>query len=245
MGLVSAANGWNEYLDDGTPPAPVKLDEQERVPLIPDPSKEDCDRFTLVGMLDEFESGDIPKNPKGVVRRKTVLFCKDKLEKYATDNLAKMDSGVKGRVKFLIDSMIKANGGGDFQGKRFSMLERSIEEGMLAAVEQRGIDLSSIKSFNEFERKSKPKLDDCDEVNRKLAQVASDYEVFLNRQKIQPEPTVAQWVRNEHVCALMLDKFMLYGNAAYRWLEERAQSSTSGTKSGKRFGKLNPFSRKI
>lgn len=248
LGLASAASGWDEYLDDGIPPAPVKLDEKERVPLIPDPSKSDCASFLLDGMLDEFESKDVAQTPKEIISRKTVLFCKDKLEKDATDNLAKLDSGVKERVQILVDSMIEANGGEDFQGERFYMPDRSIAEGMLAAVEQRGTDLPSIKSFNEFERKFRPIMDDCDEVNKKLAPVSKDYQVFLNRQKIQAERTIAQWVKNENVCAKMLDHFNSFGNTAYRLLEGRSQSSTSGTKSGaksgSRLGKLNLFSRK-
>lgn len=242
LGLATAGSvDWDRWLDDGVPPAPVQLDEVERTPLIPEPLREDCNRFALADMLKEFESNVEAKSPKAILRRKTVPFCKEILEKEAIEKLAKVDDGAKERVNFLVEGMnipaeAKGVSGGDTLG------------GILKAMDHNGANLSSIKSYEEFNPKYKAIMADCNALHKELANVAYQYEVFLESDSFEPEPAAAQWIRNTLVCGFLKDR-PIYGNDAYRLLEQKngltkEETEPTPMKKGKHFNIFKPFSRK-
>lgn len=130
LSVASAGDYWDEYLDDGNPPVTVKLDEEERVPLmLLEPSMNDCLGVSLKETVRQFELDlertDAP-TPRETLRSKTVSFCKQKLEEEAKENLAKLDNATKERVNSLVESMIKANGGQGFSAE-FHMPYKSIQ----------------------------------------------------------------------------------------------------------------------
>lgn len=257
LSLVSAGAIWDEYLDDGIPAAPVKLDQQERKPLVlVEPSKSDCYRISIAETIRQYEmdsefnvegTGN-EQSPRELLRAKTVSFCQQKLEKEATENLAKLDSGTKERVNSLVENIIKANGGRGFDAK-FHMPQGAILGGILTTIEQSDTDLSSIKTFDEFQQKYDPLLDDCKSVYKALNDVMYSYNEFLNKKRIQPEPTVAQWVRNTNVCSFLAARGAPHARDAYQLLENKNESTQKESheapiKSGKRFNILRVFSAK-
>lgn len=228
FGFASAGADWGEYLKDVSLPPHADLDGEERKPLfLREPERTDCERFKLEDMLGEPGSQNNPQSPNEVFRQKTVSFCKQTLEKDITDNLAKLDVGLKERVNFLIDNMIKANGGKGFS-EYFSMPAESVARGVLTTLEQRGTDLSSIKTQNQLVEKYKVILKDCNELQKNLDRDTSVYSIFLKRKELQSEPIVGLWTRNTIVCGILRMDESYYCDGAYRMLNEGAKQAGRG-----------------
>lgn len=168
---------------------------------IPDP----CMKLYLREMISGLEESDRgTPNPEELARKGTVLRCKRGLETDITNSLAELDEDLMARVDSLVEAMIKANGGQRFGmtevRNQLKMSQRSIEEGVLMALEERGVDLCSINSQAEFDLEYNKLFDDCDMVHRNLYRYAFDYVMFLDNEKIEPEPRSARWTRNTMAC---------------------------------------------
>lgn len=249
LASVCSAGIWDQYLDDGTPAEPVKLDERERMPLLlVEPSKHDCQVFTFRSILNEFASDGNPQTPREILRSKTVAFCKRRSEKGMTDALAKLDQELKKRVSPLIEVLVKANEGQQVKLSGQFMPEKNLQEGILSVLERRGVDLSSIKTFEEFESQYIGLADDCKEVHRSLISDASIYSLLLDQQKIETDPTIEKWTRNTIVCGRLRVDYLPYVRGAYKLLQERSrpikeESQPAPHKSSRLFNCLRPFSK--
>lgn len=248
--LASASSGsrWDEYLDDGIPAIPVELDEEERVPLfLPEPSNEDCERSKLEATMSELENDpEDAETPEQLLRLKIVSYCKQRLESEADRGLPKLDHGLKERVGFFVESVIKANGGRAFEGDKLSVPEGSYEAGILASIERRGTNLDSIKSYGEFYKDYYSHLlEGCRETHERLAKFAYVYGVFSSRRRLEPDPKYTPWMRNAIACGHLMDGQVAYGRGAYRLLEARRSKAASKPVRGTRcFNCFSPFSRK-
>lgn len=218
---------WDEYLDnDETSSSDVLMveEEEEREPLfLAQPTIQNCDRANLKEMLSHTDYQI--QTATEIFRRKTIQFCKETFEKDMIDLLGRLDDGLKGRVSKLIESIVQANKNKDFEGAKLAMPDRSTSEGILIAMEQNGVDLSTIKSRVEFNTKYNAIVDDCNEVEMRLINIAHSYLVFFdqnnNKIAVQLDPVVAQWTKNAIVCEKLAIN-PLYGFNAFRLLQERS-----------------------
>lgn len=170
------------------------------------PAPDPCMKLHLRELISgrEEPNEEVP-NLEEIAKKETVLRCKQGLETDIADSLNKLNRDLIGRVDSLIEAMIKANGGKGFEmtevGNRLKMPQRSIEEGVLVALEEREVDLCSINSQAEFDTEYNKLFADCNVVQRNLYRYAFDYMIFLDNDKFKPEPTIARWTRNTMACA--------------------------------------------
>lgn len=219
--LVPLANStiWDDYLDDGSPSSEVEFEEERQPLFLAEPTKQDCDRANLRDMLTEPDNSQIIRTASQDFRRKTIEFCRRQSEKDMTDLLARLNDGLRERVNKLVESMIKANRGVDFQGPKLAMPDRSISEGILIAMEQGGLDLSMIKTRAEFNTKYNALVEDCNEVDKLLNNIAHSYLLFLNHKNdpLQLDQATSQWTKNTLVCEKLTIN-PLFGLEAFRLL---------------------------
>lgn len=178
-----------------------------------------CLRISLSRTISKLEASTEAQSPTKELE--DVSLCKKELEQEAAEKLAKLDNGSKERINSLVESMIEANGGEDFEGARFLMPLESMQKGILLAIERSGTDLCSIKTPDEFQKRYNILKEDCATVHKELERVALIYREFLNRKNIQSDPTVAKWVRNTYVCKSIMDRHTPHAHDAYQLLKER------------------------
>lgn len=216
LGLVSAGNIWDEYLDDGVPASPVELDEQPWTPLfLPGVSDSGCKRRNLEHTINKFVADDNKQTPLQQSRLRIAQNCKENLEKKLTVDLADIDNQVKERVSLLVEILSKDDGNYFYHGRDFYALGESIPGAILETIKQSGTDLSSTKTVNEVDILVDNLLKDCKQLYKHLHNFHDAYQLFLNKESFKPEPIAVQWTKNAEICRY-LDDTAYRGNYATR-----------------------------
>lgn len=142
-------------------------------------------------------------------KRETIESIRRMIGQDVKNDLAKIDDGLKERVDSFIEQVFRANG-----GENRPLQDKSIQEGIVMALEQRGIDLTAIKTREEFDRHYDGILQDCHDAADEVKAAFAD----LRLSDVKSDPTVMQWTRSMEICARLADQPKPYGNGAYRML---------------------------